>query len=445
MSPAAPPPTLTVSVPRELSLPGAQLRVLVPGEVERALALDLHPRVVGTDEDCDIIISGAGVSRRHCEVTLTPQGVRLLDLGSKNGTRIGTVRILEGYLGPGEVAQLGHAQLKVMLRKEPLTVPLSPEARFGLALGVSAPMRALFAVLERAATMDDAVLLLGASGTGKELLARGLHDLGPRASGPFGVVDCSALPPGLIEAELFGHAKGAFSGATVPRRGLFPEAHGGTLFLDEVGELPLELQPKLLRALESKEVRPVGGNRYERVDVRIVAATNRDLRSLVAAGRFREDLFYRLAVIEARVPSLRERREDIPLLVEHFLGQRTPPALLSDLPPHTLELFASHGWPGNVRELRNAVSRTLVFPRDQAFNHALGEAAFGPPGGEGSASLTRLPLREAREHVVAEFERVYVEAQLRRHGTPTLAAKAMGVSRQLVHRLMQQYGLSTRE
>ncbi len=337
---------------------------------------------------------------------------------------------------------IGGSRLSLRERGAPSTVELSPAARLGDAIGRSVAMRALFATLARAAATDETILLHGESGTGKEILARAIHDASPRRGGPFVVFDCAASSPGLLEAELFGHVRGAFTGALRDRAGLFEQAGGGTLFIDELGELPVELQPKLLRAIESRRVRRVGANDWRDVDVRLVAATNRELRARVAERAFREDLYYRLAVIEARIPSLRDRKEDIPLLVERFLAAQSPPRRIGDLPPHALELLGAHSWPGNVRELRNVVARLSIFPD-------LGREVITAPQGRGGGGdddigpLLRLPLRDAREAVVERFERRYVAAKLAEaSGGVVRAAEAMGVSRQLLHRLMTRYGLS---
>jgi DNA-binding NtrC family response regulator len=344
----------------------------------------------------------------------------------------------------------------------PSIVSLSSSARFGEAVGQSVAMRALFAKLERAAASTGTILLLGESGTGKEVLARAIHAESPRGSGPFVVFDCSAIAPNLLESELFGHVRGAFSGAVGPREGLLEQAHGGTLFIDEIGELPLELQPKLLRALEARQVRRLGSADWRAFDTRVVAATHRDLRARIAEGSFREDLYYRLAVVEAHVPALRDHKDDIPLLVERFLVAQSPPRKLADLPPHALPLLMAHDWPGNIRELRNTVMRLLLFPNllEEAIGFATAPKktdrpsvpAGAPPSEEPAAAskdnpgslgaLLGLPLREAREMVVEHFERAYVAAKLREYnGNISRVADAIGVSRQLVYRLVDRYDL----
>ena len=312
--------------------------------------LGMDPLVLGTSGECDVILADAKVSRRHCELRLTPRGIALRDLGSKNGTIVGEVQILEVILPLGVPVSLGNSRLVAHLEGAPAVVPLHERGRFGDALGESVPMRALFARLERAAGAPETVVLIGEPGTGKEILARGVHAAGPRQDGPFQVLRCGGVAPALIKRELFG-ADGAVQGAD--GAGLFEQARGGTLLIDDLGELPLELQPRLLAALDAR----AGGAPAPRV----VGGTRRSLRGRLAEGSLREDLHRRLAVHEVRVPALRDRRGDIPVLVEHFLGLRSPPRRIEDLPPNTMEMLTSHDWPGNVRELRSTVARLAVF------------------------------------------------------------------------------------
>ncbi len=406
------------------------------GDHER-VPLGVTPVVVGVHTDCDVVLSDPRVSRRHCRLSLDARGVIIEDLSSKNGTLVGGVEVERARVPLGVPILVGTTQLVVRPLGGTVDVPLSVEMRFGDAIGASVSMRALFARLERAALSEVTILLLGESGTGKELLAQGIHAASPRRDGPFVPFDCGAVPPTLIEAELFGHVRGAFTGASADRRGVLAEADGGTLFLDEIGELPVDLQPKLLRALESREYRPVGGRAYQAFDARIVAATHRPLREDMASGTFRKDLYYRLAVVEARVPPLHERRDDIELLVERFLQAQTPPRSIRDLPPGALAMLRGHDWPGNVRELKNAVTRLLLFPESgaQAFQDGIETVA-----GATSRLPLHLPLREAREQVVDAFERAYVVGKLAESGgNVSRAADAMGVSRQFLHRLMGRY------
>ena len=427
--------TLTLTIARQagrefVELPGAKLRLRTPSGQVLEAALGLPSVVVGSSPECDLVADDPSVSRTHCKIMATVAGVVIRDLGSKNGTLIRDVPIIEALLPPGAPVD-----------GKPTRVALSASSRFGGALGASVSMRALFAELSRAAVTDEPVLLLGESGTGKGLLAQAIHDASPRRDGPFVVFDCAAVAPTLLESELFGYVKGAFTGATGPRTGLLEQGHGGTLFVDEIGELPLELQPRLLRALETGQVHPLGASGYRKVDLRVIAATHRDLRQRIAAGGFREDLYYRLAVVEAFVPPLRERKDDIPLLVESLLEAQQPPRNLKDLPPYALDLLQGHAWPGNVRELRNTVARLVLFPH-------LGSKALGLAGGAPGpfGAVADLPLREARDAVVGQFEVGYVSAKLLEHGGSIQnAAKAMGVSRQFLHRLMVRYDIRVKD
>ena len=400
------------------------VRLAAPG---RELPLGLAELVVGSDPSCELQLDDSAVSRRHCAVQLDEAGVRVRDLGSKNGTRLDGTRIVEALWEPGQTLTVGGTKLQLQLGGKPTEVALAPSNHFGPVYGASVAMRALFAVLQKAAKTDTTVLISGETGTGKDLVARALHEASERREQPFVVCDCSALAPTVVEAELFGHTRGAFSGANEAREGLLQAAHSGTLFLDEVGELPAELQPKLLRALESRKVRPVGSTSEVSIDVRLIAATHRDLRAAVKKKAFREDLFFRLAILEVRVPPLRERRDDLPLLVERLLAQRTPPLQLTDLPPNALKLLAAYGWPGNVRELRNVVERLVV---TKSLEHL----------GQGPMALQ--PWHDARAAAIAKFEAEYVQrALLQAQGNLAAAARTLGVSRQLVHQLVTRYGL----
>ncbi|KYF89250.1 AAA family ATPase [Sorangium cellulosum] len=459
--------TLTDGEESSIVLPSAQVIATLPHNVTREARLTMDLMVVGTGPECDLVVPDARVSRRHCELKLTRRGVVLRDLGSKNGT-IGEIPVMEAILPVGAIATIGSTRLSIALEGAPSLVRLSASERFGEAIGRSVVMRALFAQLERAAATSETILLLGESGTGKEVLARAIHAASPRRDGPLVVVDCSAVAPSLVEAELFGHARGAFTGAVAPHAGLLEQADGGTLFIDELGELPLDLQPKL-RALEARQIRRVGSSEWRSFDARVIAATHRDLRARVAEGTFRQDLYYRLAVVEVRVPALRERKDDIPALVERFLAAQSPPRALSDLPPNVMDVLLSHDWPGNVRELRNMVSRLVIFPdlAREALGVALApsrveaapparraeapspagaaERAEGPAAGtaeDGLSALLQMQLHEARDAVVEHFERRYIAAKLREHGgNVSRTADAIGVSRQLVYRLIERYGL----
>ncbi len=436
--------TTITTVRRDLArLPSLLLVASRADGTETTLPLGLKPAIVGTDAGCDLALDDPAVSRNHAELTLTAHGVLVRDLASKNGTSISGVSIREAYLALASFARVGGVTLRLRVRGAPVDVPLSPGASFGGALGGSLVMRALFAELHRAAQTSETILLTGESGTGKELLARAIHDESPRREGPFVVFDAGSVAPALLESELFGHVRGAFTGAAGARVGLLAEADGGTLFLDEIGELPLDLQPKLLRALEARKYRPVGSNAWRSFDARVVAATHRDLRAAVAAGAFREDLYFRVAVIHARVPALREHKEDIELLVERLLAASVPPRALIDLPPGALPMLSAHDWPGNVRELKNAVARIVVLPHLESLVDFQGVEGDVRRGFDGLLSLS---WSDARAQIVDRFEASYLAAKLRESkGNVACAATAMGISRQLVHRLMTRHGLRERD
>jgi DNA-binding NtrC family response regulator len=405
---------------------------------------------VGSKDGIALRVENPTVSRYHFEIEPTADGVVLRDLGSTNGTFVDGYRVREIFLPARAQLKAGEVALTYELLGDEELIELSNSDRFADVLGRSAPMRELFSMLERVAPKDITVLLEGESGTGKEKLAEAIHLRSARAERPLVVFDCAAVPPSLMESELFGHERGAFTGADSRRIGRFEEASGGTLFLDEIGELPLDLQPKLLRVLERREIRRVGGTAVIPVDARIVAATNRDLAREVNRGAFREDLYYRLAVIRVRVPALRERASDIPLLVEHFVREffegdvartREVTAGISEANWQGLQ---THPWPGNVRELRNFIERTLavsggvdageVPPARQragggADDNAAGELRW-------PVDLQR-PFLEAREELLGRFERSYLERMLEAHGgNISRAARAAGLDRMHFKRLL---------
>jgi DNA-binding NtrC family response regulator len=429
---------------------------------DRGKRLTTRDRVVriGTSPDCDFELSDTTTSRFHARIEMDPSGHRLIDEDSKNGTQLDDLRVRDAYLRPGSVIRIGATTLRYDPGSEPVEIALSRSNRFGKILGQAASMREIFAILERVAPTDMTVLVEGESGTGKELVAEALHSHSRRASGPLVVFDCSAVAPNLIESELFGHVKGAFTGAVQARAGAFERANGGTLFLDELGELPLDLQPKLLRALEKREVRPVGGDKAVKVDVRIVAATNRNLQKEVEAGTFRQDLYYRLAVIRVVLPPLRRRAEDIPLLVRHFLGELGTNASgqAVQVAYETIVKLQQHRWPGNIRELRNFVERAAMlatgdrletrFLLPPAFGdtqtHAEGEqAAKVEAAGTAMAGLEEdLPFKDAKARLIDAFERAYWTRLLERtRGNISAAARIAGIHRKSAEYLLKKLEL----
>ncbi len=397
---------------------------------------------IGSHRSNDLEIDDETVSRFHAEVTIDASGARLRDLGSLNHTVVDGVRLTEGYLRDGSAIRLGASVLRFQLRKDHNEPPLSSATRFGGMIGASIPMRSAFALLERAASSSATVLLEGETGTGKGKAAESIHMQGARKGHPFLTLDCSAIPANLLESELFGHEKGAFTGAGSLRIGVFEAASGGTVFLDEIGEMPVELQPKLLRVLENREIRRVGSNEQRPVDVRVIAATNRDLRAEVNAGRFRSDLYFRVAVLKITLPSLRERAEDLPALVDAILGSLgAAPAEAALLrTPEFFAQLARASWPGNVRELRNCIERCLVF-QDM---RQVGEDVPAPPSArrEGPSVDARLPLIDARQRALDAFERAYLVELLRVHdGKTTRAAEAAGIGRVYLYKLLKRHGL----
>jgi len=319
--------------------------------------------------------------------------------------------------------------------------------RFGRMVGKSPAMQTVFDVLNKASTSDATILLEGETGTGKEVSAEAIHRGSGRRDKPFLVVDCGAMPPQLLESELFGHERGAFTGAVSSRQGVFEAANGGTVLLDEIGELSIDLQPKLLRVLERREVRRVGTNNHVPVNVRLIAATNRSLREQVGAHKFRSDLYYRLAVVEVKLPPLRERLPDLPALVDHIVrnfGAVDDDALATVRSPGFLGALAEHNWPGNIRELRNYLERCVAL-HDFAPPRSAGTGSSPVPGPESAVNIGQ-PLREAREAWVSTFERRYLEELLRQHeNRVSAAARAAGVDRIYFYRLLWKHGLRQRE
>jgi two-component system response regulator GlrR len=440
-------PTLATRVLRlsqravAIEVRGFSLEVIAGPDSGKVLQAKQRSVLVGTHPSADVVLSDPHVSRLHARLDVEDDEYVLRDLGSTNGTRVGEVKIREACLDDGALLGVGTTRLRFRLSGEPFEIPLADEEAFEGLIGRSVGMRELFQMCARVAPSDATVLIEGETGSGKELVAEAIHRRSRRKDRPFVVFDCGAAPATLIESELFGHERGAFTGAVAARAGVFERADGGTLFLDELGELAPELQPKLLRALEAGEIQRVGGEKVKKVDVRVIAATHRDLSRLIAEGRFRADLFYRLAVIRLRVPALRERREDIPLLAASFaraaLGDTAP------LPTQVLEVvfekYRNHAWPGNVRELRNAVERAVVLADPQLVGaaDALSAAQALSRSVEGTLGK-RLSLRDARD----QHDREYLVEILRAaEGDITAAATIAEVHPKSLERLIRKYRL----
>jgi transcriptional regulator with GAF, ATPase, and Fis domain len=404
---------------------------------------------VGSASDNDLVLHDDTVSRWHCEIEIARDGIRIRDVGSTNGVLLGGVRVhdvsIDASFAGATTLCLGNTQLAITPLRETVERMQATSDRFGDIIGASACMRELFADLDRIAATDMSLLIEGETGTGKDAIAEAVHRASTRSEAPFIVFDCGAVAPNLAESELFGHERGAFTGAVAQRAGVFEDANGGTLFLDEIGELPRDLQPKLLRVLEKRELRRLGSTKTIAVDVRILAATNRNLSAEVARGTFREDLYFRLAGAHVVAPPLRERMGDLPLLVEHFLSLERPPRSIHEVPPEVWQMLTAHRWPGNVRELRNAVRRLLVTPErpiGSGQRPAYREAAKEDEPPRSGVALA--PLRIARREASDAFEREYVGAALARTGgNVSRAASIAEVSRQMLQKLMRKHGMSS--
>ena len=394
---------------------------------------------IGTHSSNDLVIADPAVSRFHCRLMREDGAWRVRDWGSLNGTRLESVRIRDADLPGDATLTLGDSVVRVRAVSPvgQAIVPMIPA--FGSLAGTSVTMRKLFGLLEKVAASDINVLIEGESGTGKELVANEIVQRSTRADRAFVVVDCGAISPNLVESELFGHVRGAFTGADRDRIGAFEAADGGTVFLDEIGELPIELQPKLLRALEAKEIRRVGETKPRKVNVRVVSATNRDLEREVNRTRFREDLYFRLSVINVRVPPLRERIEDLLILIRVFLSALNVPDQERLFSPPVLAEMAKHDWPGNVRELRNYVERTVVL---QKASPAMRRSTPATSFSISSAADISIPFKIAKDSAVDSFERGYLAALLESAGgNMSKAARMAGMDRMYLHRLVQKHGL----
>jgi transcriptional regulator with GAF, ATPase, and Fis domain len=409
---------------------------------------------IGSGPDADVPIEDAAISREHLAIRLVHDGFLVEDKASTNGTFIGDLSIKSAVVSTETVVRIGKSTLKLSPLAETVEQELSPRARFGRMLGASASMRETFALLEKVSASDLTVLIEGETGTGKELAAEGVHEGSGRA-GELVAVNCGAIPRELLESELFGHEKGAFTGAVRERTGAFLAADKGTLFLDEVGELPLDMQAKILRALERREVKPVGADRSIAVDVRVVAATNRSLAKEVTAGRFRQDLYYRLAVVTVKIPPLRTRLDDLPLLCDGIQEELERRRKAAGLPPPAhldetaMQMLRRYDFPGNVRELRNIVERwavlgTSVPPGETSPIGAPPSQRTSVPQAPGTldAAIFELPYHEAKDAYIERFDRAFTEEVLKKSGgNVSKAARDAGVDRRHLQRLMARFGI----
>ncbi|HEX5059402.1 MAG TPA: sigma 54-interacting transcriptional regulator [Kofleriaceae bacterium] len=423
------------SAPQHVLVRECRLTIVGGEHAGRTHAFAAERLVIGADPKADFVIDDGALSKFHCELRIVDGVTYVRDLGSRNGTVIDHLPVIEAPLRDGAVLTLGRTQVRFEVGSREVAVALSPHDHFGKLRGSSIAMRSIYPLLEAAAASASTVLLQGESGTGKDLAAESIHLESARRDGPFVVVDCGAIPAQLLEAELFGHEAGAFTGATSARTGAFEAAAGGTLLLDEIGELALDLQPKLLRAIDRREIQRIGSTQRIPVDVRVIAATNRDLKAEVNARRFRSDLYFRLAVLVVAMPPLRARTTDIPMLVAAILdtlGDRDSAMARSLAGGELLPELMRHGWPGNVRELRNYVESCI----------ARQELTLTPvPSAEPTIDISE-PLRTVRERWLRHVERRYLEELLAAHGgNVSAAARAAGVDRVHMHRLLAKAGL----
>ena len=382
----------------------------------------------GRSEINELALNDEHVSGSHFELRLSSRGVLLRDLDSTNGVLIGGLRVREVWIEPNATFRVGESTIQLVAADE-IEIILAPTDRFEELVGQSHAMRELFAILERLATKGDElrVMIGGETGTGKEVVARGLHQRSPRCKGPFIVRDCATIPRELAESTLFGHSKGAFTGATMDRQGCFEEASGGTLFLDEIGELSPELQAKLLRVLQEKTVTRVGEHHPRPVDVRVLCATHRDLRKMVAEERFRQDLYFRLADFRVHMPSLRERDEDILVLADLFLQRRCEQtAVVRKFGAEAYGALRTHSWPGNVRELKSVVDRAHIMADGETIMAA--DLSLAPEDAERRSSVNEDFLLLNHHDAVSAFERHYFTYLLAQHPTRTKAALAAGMT-----------------
>jgi DNA-binding NtrC family response regulator len=441
--PPAPPPATDLPIPR--------LELTVTREAgascDRTITVEGHRVRIGSQQGNEVVVEDRKVSRFHCSLSAGPKGWTLTDTGSLNGTYANGARIRDADLPRGAKFELhlGESVLSIREIGPSSQTHLPALSSFGELYGQSVAMRRVYEVLDRVARSEATVLIQGESGTGKELATHAIVHRGSRADGPFVTVDASAISPTLIESELFGHAKGAFTGADRERKGAFEAADGGTVFLDEIGEMPLDLQPKLLRALEAREIRRVGETRARPVDVRVIAATNRDLEREVNRSRFRGDLYFRLSVVTVQLPPLRERLEDLPLLIQALLDSMGALDRACLFTPAVLDELRARDWPGNVRELRNFVERAVIMGAAD-FVPARTEpmAASGDASSEAEVGKTDIeePFKVAKERIIASFERAYLTRLLGwAEGNVSRAARKAKLDRMYLRRLAQRYGL----
>ncbi len=426
-----------------VTLKGAQFVGVKGADKGKMFRVNKRKVTIGSSRECDLCLNDPAISRLHAVIETTDEGFLLKDLDSTNGTYYEGLRVRELFLAHRAELQFGNSVYRFEESKERIELAFSKNSHFGEIIGISAKMRELFGLLERIAPTDATIVITGETGTGKGAMARAIHEASRRAQGPFIVCDLPSIPGNLMESELFGHEKGAFTGATQSRLGAFECANGGTIFLDELGELPLELQPKLLRVLEEKEIKPVGSNRTRKVDARVIAATNRNLEEMVAKKLFREDLFYRLNVFQLALPPLRERVEDIPLIAKSFLIKNE---ISPKLAPELSERLTRFSWPGNVRQLRNFIERLVVLGNTEEAIAQITTADYQRFNGEGWVIDFSEPFKMAKQRLIDRFESEYLRKLLATcRGNVSLAARQAGIDRMYIHRMLKRHGIQSKQ
>jgi DNA-binding NtrC family response regulator len=424
-----------------IAVPRFRVSVVMGANVGAHVDSDGERLDIGSHAGNHLVLSDSTVSRHHASITIGPRGAQIRDLGSLNHTRLAGFRIESAFLDDGALITIGQTTLRFQWLQEEARHAVSDSYWFGDVLGVSPAIRRSFAVLSQVSHTDATVLIEGETGTGKTVIAEAVHRQSRRTDGPFIVVDCGALPPRLIETELFGHEKGAFTGAIASREGAFEAARGGTIFFDEIGELPLDVQPKLLRALDKKVITRVGSTEMVPVDVRVIAATNRDLRHEMNRGRFRADLFYRLGVVSVRVPSLAERAEDVPVLAQRFWEELA--GLGSSIPSKLLASFTAREWPGNVRELRNAVERAYLLAGEPG-EEDLSRVTVERRALNDSAEDEQSTFRGAKEAAITRWEKGYLAELMRAsEGNISKAARVARMDRNYLRDLLRRHQMAS--
>ncbi len=430
-----------------------EVSLVIVGGPHQGQEYQLHQELIriGRSDWCDIVLSkDRKVSGEHCECWLDEAGVRIKDLGSRNGILLNQCRIFDAYVAPGVQVQVGDSLFELRLQKTQRKLSILYEDASGKLVGKHPKMRKLFSLLSKIGPRDIPVLLTGETGTGKTSIARAIHEQSPRFNGPFVVVNCGALPSSLIESSLFGHEKGAFTSAGQRHHGFFEQAQGGTLFLDELGELPFELQPKLLDVLERKRIRRLGSEQEIQVDFRLITATHRDLPAAIAQKQFREDLYYRMAVVELDIPPLRERMEDLPLLLEYLTAKLFPNRPLQ-ITPQAIKKLQQHLWPGNVRELQNILERSLLFIDNNVLDAddimlkqpRLPEntSQYTPPPEPEHDQRVKTTQRSLQERLDIQEKQIVISTLESLNWDIQQATTVLGLSRSRLYSRIKKYGL----